>query len=253
MRLKLGFLLCGCLLVCFSACASNNTQRQQTGSVSTVTNAQASQPVNAQPITENANEAGAVPSSAPSKDVETATSGVDPCSLITGKEVAKIQGGAVKETKSSQQGGGDFLMSQCFYTAEDFERSVSLAVVQPNPSHPDKQPRQYFTEKFRAAGNKSDAERQKEREREKAKEQKSEAKNQAEGARGAEEEEEEASAERVSGLGDEAYWVKTGPSASLYVLKKNQFLILSIGGGDAEPVKLKKTKALAQHALKRLK
>lgn len=252
MRLKLRLLPYGCLLVCLNACASNNNPSPQTGSVSTVTNTQTSQPAIVQPTVGNANEAGAVSDAPPStaSETTTATSDVDACSLITGTEVAKIQGGAIKETKSSQRGEGEFLMSQCFYTAEEFVRSVSLTLIQPHPSHPDKQPSQYFTEKFRKAGKKTGAEREKERE--KAKEQQGEANSKEAGERG-EEEEEEASAERVGGLGDGAYWVKSGPSASLYVLKKNQFLILSIGGGDAEPIKLRKTKALAQQALKRMK
>ena len=263
MRLKLCCLLMSCLLVCLSACASNNSANPQAGGTTTSTNSTTSQTVVTQP-SGSANEAGSAPGAPPSsaENQPPVTGGIDACSLLTTKEVADVQGGAIKDTKANQRNDGEFLMSQCFYTAEEFVRSVSLSVVQQNPANPNKQPKDYFTEKFRDAGKKEKSEREKEREkererereREKAKEQKGKGESQAERGRGEEEEEEEgANVERVSGVGEQAYWVKTGPSAALYVLKKNQFLILSIGGGDAEPIKLKKTKALAQQALKRLK
>jgi hypothetical protein len=258
MRLKLRFLLTGCLLGCLSACGTNNNPNPQATSTTTTTttaNTQASQPGVIQPTAAATNEAGApaTPGAPNSAANEMATTGgIDACSLITKQEMAKIQGAAIKETKSNQRNDGEFLMSQCFYTAEEFVRSVSLSVIQANPANPTRQPKDYFTEKFRDAGKKSDTEREKERERERerAKERKAGGENQAERE---EEEEEGANVERVSGVGDQAYWVKSGPSALLYVLKKNQFIILSIGGSDAEPLKLKKTKALAQQALKRLK
>jgi hypothetical protein len=256
MLLKHRFLLTGCLLAFLSACGSNNAPNPQTNSASVSTNTQASQTSVTQPTVATASDATAVQDSSTSTTSQppvVPAGGVDPCSLITNQQVAKVQGGAIKETRSNVRSEGEFLMSQCFYTAEDFVRSVSLSVFQPNPAHPDRQPKQYFTEKFRGAGKKSEEEREKERERERAKERKGKTDGQTTQARGEEEEEEEADAEIVKGIGDEAYWVKTGPSASLYVLKKNQFIVLSIGGGDADSVKLKKTKALAQQALSRLK
>jgi hypothetical protein len=250
MLLKLSLLLACCLLVgLYSSCGSNNNSNSQTGNISTTTTTtQTAQPAGVNQSSANTNALPTTPASQP-------TGGIDACSLLDGKEIAKVQGGAIKETKSSQRNDGDFLMSQCFYTAEEFVRSVSLSVVQPHPANPAKQPREYFTERFARAGEKSgeEREREKEREHEKAKEQSEKEKGAGQQERGEEEEEEGGNAERVSGVGEQAYWVKTGPSASLYVLQKNQFLILSIGGGDAEQVKLRKTKALAQQALKRMK
>lgn len=254
MLLKPRLLLSGCLLVClYSGCSSNNNSNSQTGSVSTTTT---TQPAGVNQSPANTNAPPATPASQPPE----ATGAIDACSLLDSKEIARVQGWAIKETKSNQRSDGGFLMSQCFYTAEEFVRSVSLSVVQPNPANSAKQPREYFTERFGKAGEKSGAERErekereKEREREKAKEQREKEKGAGQQERGEEEEEEEGgNAERVSGVGEQAYWVKTGPSAALYVLQKNQFLILSIGGGDAEQVKLRKTKELAQQALKRMK
>lgn len=243
MRLKLRCLLTGCLLISVAACASNNSANPPTDSAATATNSAAGLPAPAQPPSGVANEAGA-PSSTANQPTTPAAAGIDACSLLTSQEVAAIQGGAFKDTKGSQRTDGDFLMSQCFYTAEEFVRSVSLSVVQPNPAAPTKQPKDFFTEKFRDAVKKPERE----------KEQKSKEANQQARAGGEEEEKkEEPTVERISGLGDQAYWVQGGPSAALYVLKKNQFLILSLGGGDADPVKRKKTQELAKQALKRLK
>lgn len=252
--LLIGCLLALLLLLC--ACSSTNRPAPETGGPATsTTGTQGNQAVVMQPATTATTDAGSVPPAEKNKP-EGAPVGIDACSLITGKEVAQTQGSAIKETKASQRNEGEFLMSQCFYTAEEFVSSVSLTVIQPNPAKPDKQPREYFTEKFREAGKQSDrtSEKEREREREKGTGRKEAEKPQTGGGREeGEEEEEEATAERVGGIGEQAFWVKTGPSASLYVLKNNQFLILSIGGGDAEPVKLRKTRTLAQQALKRLK
>lgn len=247
MRLKLCLFLSSWLLVGLVACGSSNNSNPQTNGTLTSTQTQSNQSSVTQPAAANTNAAGGSPQP---MNQQAATTGIDACSLIQNQEVAKVQGGAIKEAKSNQRNDGQFVMSQCFYTAEDFVRSVSLTVFQPNPADPSKQPKDYFAEKFRDAGKKSKAEREKERE--KAKERKEKSEGQEKEARGEEEEEEGGEVEPISGLGDQAFWVKTGPTTSLYVLKKNQFLILSLGGGDAGPVKLRKTKELAKQALKRL-
>ena len=56
----------------------------------------------------------------------------------------------------------------------------------------------------------------------------------------------------VPGVGDEAFWVGDSKIGVLYVLKNNSYLRISIGGPDDEAVKTKKSKTLAQNALKRL-
>jgi hypothetical protein len=236
----------GCLLACLAACASNNSGNSQNGSVApnTSNSTPGQTTIGGQPKEGSGDGAGAVTGEPAANQQPPA--GIDACSLLTAEEVAAIQGGTIKDTKGNQRSEGDFLMSQCFYTAEAFVRSVSLSVVQPNPAAPTKQPREYFNEKFSEAVKKPKPEREKE--------QKAKGENQTGQARREEEEEkEEPTVERVGGLGEQAYWVQGGPSAALYVLKKNQFVILSLGGGDADAVKLKKTKELAQKALKRLK
>src|ERR1700745_4093743 len=59
---------------------------------------------------------------------------LDVCGLITKQEIEAIQRSPIKETKSSVRSDAGFRVSQCFYTAEDFGKSVSLAVTQRDPA-----------------------------------------------------------------------------------------------------------------------
>jgi hypothetical protein len=66
------------------------------------------------------------------------------------------------------------------------------------------------------------------------------------------EKEQGAPSKKISGLGDEAYWVSNRFGSVLYILKGDAFISIDIGGPDNEETKLEKSKALAQKALQRL-
>ena len=57
---------------------------------------------------------------------------------------------------------------------------------------------------------------------------------------------------RYATFGDEAFWVGDPLSGALYVLKGDVFLRVSVGGPTDEAQKIKRARALASHALKRL-
>jgi hypothetical protein len=106
-------------------------------------------------------------------------------------------------------------------------------------------PRKFWEDTFGAedekgGGREKESEREKERER--AKKDKP----------AAEEEEEGAPPERVKGLGEEAFWLASRVGGALYVLKKDVFFRISVGGAGDEKAKLKKSKTLAQQVLKRI-
>ena len=61
-----------------------------------------------------------------------------------------------------------------------------------------------------------------------------------------------AAPEKVNGLGDEAFWIASRVGGALYVLKKDVFFRISVGGAGDEKAKLKKSKTLAQQVLKRV-
>jgi hypothetical protein len=159
---------------------------------------------------------------------------IDACALLTSKEIEAVQGEALKETKLSGQSTGGFSMSQCFFTLPTFTNSVSLLVAQKGEGSGATDPREFFRERFHE---KRAGERERERDKKKG---------------GEEEEEEGIPPQKVSGIGDEAYWTGSRVGGALYVLKGNSYVRISIGGPADQVAKIKKTKALAAKAIARL-
>jgi hypothetical protein len=143
----------------------------------------------------------------------------DACSLIKAAEVGAVQNDKITGTKSSSRFNGTFAVSQCFYTAANFVNSVSLEV---NQGMPDDSQRnsvlQFWTQQFRQAKDNRKSVKPK----------------------------------LIPGIGDEAYWVGSSKMGALYILKRGRYFRVSVGGPDAEEVKLQKSKKLAAYALKRL-
>jgi hypothetical protein len=160
---------------------------------------------------------------------------VDACALLTSKEVESVQGEAIKETKLSGQSSGGYSMSQCFFTLPTFTNSISLLVAQKGEGAGAKDPKEFWRDTFHE--NKA-GEKEKGRERDKK--------------RGEEEEEEGAPPQKVTGIGDEAYWTGSRVGGALYVLKGNSYIRLSIGGSANQAARIKKSKALAEKAIARL-
>ena len=71
-----------------------------------------------------------------------------------------------------------------------------------------------------------------------------------EGGKG--EEEEGIPPTKIDGIGEAAYWMGSRVGGALYVLKKDAFIRISVGGADTQEAKIDKSKALAQKALDRL-
>jgi hypothetical protein len=185
----------------------------------------------------------ATPSASPTPAVK---GDVDPCALLTSEELQAVQGEPLKEAKPSGQASGGLLNLQCFYALPTFSNSVSLTLMERDPSASGgRTAKQYWRESFHGEeaagreGRKEAGEKDKERARGESRER--------------EEEEEHATPPKpVRGLGDEAFWSASRVGGILYVLKGERFVMISIGGqGDPES-KLKKAKALARNALRRL-
>ena len=161
---------------------------------------------------------------------------IDGCALLTKEETEAVQGSPIKETKSSARSDGAFRVSQCFYTATEFSRSVSLAVMQRDPGRPTTtSPKDFWKERFgRYSGH--------EKERDKV-EKETERKG---------EKEESVPPKKIDGIGEEAFWASNRFGGILYILNGDAFVSISLGGTDDEETKLQKSKALAQKALQRL-
>lgn len=150
-------------------------------------------------------------------------SSTDPCNLISNPEVQAVQGEQVRETKRSSRTAGSLQMSHCFYQLDTVDNSVSLEVTRGDPAKADKTGvKDHWKEVFHNENKKK------------------------------EEGKDSGKPLKVSGIGDEAYWVGDGRVGVLYVLKKDAYIRISVGGQHEQPVKIERSKTLAQHALKRL-
>lgn len=165
---------------------------------------------------------------------------IDACSLLTSSEIAAVQNESVKATKLSGAVDGGFDVSQCFFTLPTFANSVSLKVTQQREAKRAQDPREFWRVTFHEDERRKDDERDRERGRKEARERLD---------RG---EEESKPPLRITGIGDEAYWIGDQVGGALYVLKGSNYLRISVGGAGDRTAKIKKSTALAQKALERL-
>jgi len=173
----------------------------------------------------------------------TAKTKLDTCQLLSSDDLKEVQGEAPTEAKRSDREDGGFIVSQCYYALPTTSNSVVLNVTLPSESGGAADTRKFWEDTFGKEEREGKAgEREREREKRAEKEK----------SRGGEEEEEGAPPEKINGLGDEAFWISSRVGGALYVLKKNLFFRISVGGAGDDKAKLKKTRTLAQRALKRI-
>lgn len=228
-------LLLVCALLLGAGCKSNTQPAANNGAATPEINTASSSASPLQP--------GAPPSAQSATAVKPK---VDACAMLTTKEIEAVQGEAVKETKLSGQAGGGLQISQCFFTLPTFSNSISLLVAQKGDGLDAKDPKEFWRETFGRAGNEGN-----ERERERERESKARDKDKKETKRG-EEEEEGNPPQKVSGVGEDAYWVGSRVGGALYVLKSNAYVRISIGGAGDQTSKINKSKTLAQKIIARL-
>src|SRR2546428_12975831 len=117
---------------------------------------------------------------------------IDPCGLISTEEVQAIQGSPIKDVKPSEQSDGSFRIAQCFYNAEIFNKSVSLAVTQSDPASPKaRNPKDFWKETFGRYEGETKEEKGDEEKRESLREQ---------------DEEKGRPPKKMEGIGEAAYW-----------------------------------------------
>jgi hypothetical protein len=154
------------------------------------------------------------------------------CAMLTSQEIDSIQGEAVRETRLNERSADGLNVSQCFFTLPTFTKSISLAVTQRADGPGARDPRQFWKDTFHR-----DKEAQRDRDRERP---------------GKEEGEESRPPQKISGIGDEAFWMTSPVAGILYVLKGPSFVRLSIGGPEDQETRIKKSKALARKVIDRL-
>ena len=156
---------------------------------------------------------------------------LDACTMLTSEDIESIQGEALKETKLSESSADGFNVSQCFFTLPTFTNSISLVVTKRADGPGARDPRQFWKDNFR-----QDKEPRKDRDRDKDRE----------------EEGEERPPLKISGIGDEAFWMASRAAGILYVLKGSSYIRISIGGPGDQQTKIKKSKALARKVIDRM-
>jgi hypothetical protein len=135
------------------------------------------------------------------------------CSLLTGAEIARVQGETPSQAKPSSGEQTGLQVWQCFYALPTFTRSISLELTRGSGV------RELWRKRFH--------------ERE-------------------EKEEKEPPPDRVRGVGEEAFWAGDARMGGLYVLRKDAMIRLAAGGAESKAQKLKRLKRLARKALSRL-
>ena len=162
----------------------------------------------------------------------------DACALLSHADIEAVQGSPIVDHKSSSQPDPNFQISQCYYTAKESNRSVSLSVTTANSGGTDGRSVKDLWEATFARNEQGEkAERDEPREK-------------RAGAR--ESEEEKTPPRRIDGVGTEAYWLGSPIGGALQVLHKGASLRLSLGGPDSTDAKIEKSKTLALKALSHL-
>lgn len=182
------------------------------------------------------------------------------CALLSSEELKEVQGESPADAQGSEHATGALSMSQCFFRLPTFAKSVNLEVVRAAAGADAVALKDYWRKRFHAeAVEARERERELKEERERVREEELERERAAGQVReGGHEEEEENDEEedsrplRVRGLGEEAYLTGNRRTSTLYVLKGDVVLRLSVSGAEERADKQKRAAALAAKALKRL-
>jgi hypothetical protein len=161
---------------------------------------------------------------------ETESIKIHVCDLLKPDELEPLVGASIGQSKSSERTNRNLRISQCLYAATPAAKSVSLIVTQPDPAQGTKESTREFWQKAFAPA--------------RAGERKQKANVLETGDPG----DDGPPPQAIEGLGEEAFWA----GGSLYVLKGEIFIRLSLGGPAPEGSKLERSRALAELALKRL-
>jgi len=156
------------------------------------------------------------------------------CQLLTARDIARVQGEAFKTAKLTETEANGLIVSQCFYALPSFTKSVSVDVMRGKTSS-------FWRGHFSNAREAMDDD---DRDR-------SAAMKSAPPSREAEEEH-EAAALKVKGVGDAAVWSGNRAAGALYVLKGDTIVRVSVGGGGSQEQKIERSKKLAARALRKL-
>ena len=177
---------------------------------------------------------GTMASPASTTTTSTVKGKVDPCKLLTNDDLKEVQGEAPKEAQRSDREQGGFVVAQCYYSLPTTSNSVVLNVTTASEAGGARDPKEFWKDTF---GRKLEKDHDRDREGKPKK---------------GEEEEQAVPPQKIAAVGDDAYWVASRVGGALYVLKKDLFFRISVGGAGDAKSKLNKSKTLARKALGRI-
>src|SRR5438045_68289 len=152
---------------------------------------------------------------------------IDACALLTPAEIQAVLGETMTDPKPNTQPAGGVLLFQCVFGAAS-RRTISVAVAGTARGRGGAlTPREFWRRQFHP----SPRDRREEGDRE------------TEG---------ENKPRPIAGIGDEAFWAGNRIAGALYVLRRDTFVRISIGGITNERERIEKSKALARAAIRRL-
>jgi hypothetical protein len=190
----------------------------------------------------NASNSSAASSPAARPSAAPVRSKIDACSLLSSDDLKAVQGEAFKDAQRSDRLDGDFIVAQCYYAMPTLANSIVLNVTTAREEPGAPQPKAFWEKTF-GGDEEKEREGERDRERDRNKPTTQSAPRREEGEEG--EAKEAAPPERVKGLGDEAFWVASPVGGAIYVLKKDIFFRISVGGAGDQRAKLSKSKSLA--------
>ncbi len=173
----------------------------------------------------------------------------DACALLTSAEIEAVQGSSITNSKGSMNASNGLRIAQCFYSAKEPNKSVSLAITEGDPKERGPRSAYQHWEDIFGRYNKEGNEKEEKSESDREKKESLHEQQQGEGG-----EEESTPPKKIAGVGDEAFWTGNRVGGALYALKKssNAFVRISVGGPDSQDVKIEKSKKLALKALERM-
>jgi hypothetical protein len=157
------------------------------------------------------------------------SSAPDACRLLTAADIKRVQHAALKDTKPSVERVGAEEFAQCFFATTDYTHSVSLTVIRGaagTPASTEAYWRKTFEKDHVAAARAAAAAGRKVKKHE--------------------------AGTRVPDIGRAAYWTGDERAGALYVLAGDAVLRISVGGASDEKERFRRSRALAEAALKRL-
>ena len=168
-----------------------------------------------------ATQAEASPSTqppAPPQREEEAVPRIEACSLLTSEEIEAVQGEPLKETKPSEKSDRGIVLSECFFVLPTFSNSVTLTLGQRGTAPGSRGVMQFWDESFVSAKDQPKV----------------------------------GPARKITGLGDDAYWLGDERMGALFVLKGSRYFRISVGGPGNQEAKTERSRKLAEKALTRL-